>query len=776
MVFRWLNKHSLNFKLNISILTCVCAGLFAFVYFVTEHVTPIMISQIDALASRAVTEYAKDISHLAADTEQIVYSTKNTLIQTNEKDVDSIRMLLNSAIKTTTHSDLSFMQAWIYTFNADDVSKGTLYLSKNTPDGKTEFRHKNIKNLYEPFPWFKEVPKEEKIYWSEPYVDEETGNTVVTCLIPFMFEGKDEFDGLLALTVDISSLQKNIYNYSFYEVGRLLLISRSGLYVTHPNKNISLKMTIFELGDQLKLPQLNASGKEVLAGKIGSTIIPYSSVHKGSAIFFYAPVKHLNWGLFLVYSQKELVKPLVHVQYIMFAALIVVVLLMILLISRICKKSTTQLIKLSKLATRYGQGDFADSFDEAPSSSDIKMLSTAMSNMRSNLLKYTEKEIKEAAEKQKGKSELEIASNIQKSSLSVKYPDNSCFDISTKMIPAKEVGGDFYDFFFIDDNKFAIVIADVSGKGIPAALYMMKAQTLIKNICKGKLPLNEVFTHVNSQLYEGNDTCMFVTAFMAVIDLNTGDVEYVNAGHIPPLVGNALGYDYLNVDKNIILGIRKNATFTVQKLKLNSGDHIFLYTDGVTEAEDAEENFYGSKRLKKLFQKSSVYPDGNLDAVMKDIHKFVKGNRQSDDITMLDFAYFGDNRLVLDADNKNLSQMINFLKQHTEKHNISSKKQFNLITASEEIFANICDYAYADMKKGKAEIRAYVKDDMYYVEFSDKGKKYNPLKAKEPDLTSELSKRKIGGLGIYLAKRLSDEISYAYKEKRNILTIGIKIE
>ena len=771
-----MNKHSLNFKLNVSILTCVCAGLFAFVYFVTEHVTPIMISQIDALASRAVTEYAKDISHLAADTEQIVYSTKNTLIQTNEKDTDSIHMLLNSAIKTTTHSDLSFMQAWIYTFNADDVSKGTLYLSKNTPDGKTEFRQINIKNLYDVFPWFKEVPKEEKIYWSEPYVDDETGNTVVTCLIPFMFEGKDEFDGLFALTVDISSLQKNIYNYSFYEVGRLLLISRSGLYVTHPNKNISLKMTIFELGDQLNLPQLNASGKDVLAGKIGNTKIPYSSVHNGSAIFFYAPVKHFNWGLFLVYSQKELVKPLVHLQYIMFLALSIIVLFLIFVINRICQKSTRQLIELSKLATRYGQGDFKDAFNEQPSCSDIKMLSTAMENMRLNLLQYTEKEIKEAAEKQKNKSELEIASNIQKASLSLKYPENNRFDISTKMVPAKEVGGDFYDFFFIDENKFAIVIADVSGKGIPAALYMMKAQTLIKNICKGKLPLNEVFAHVNNQLYEGNDTCMFVTAFMAVIDLNTGDVEYVNAGHIPPMVGDYSGYNYINVKKNVILGIRKNAVFEVEKLKLKSGDHIFLYTDGVTEAENAKSNFYGAKRLKKVLEKPAVHSEANLAAVMKDIRKFVKGNRQSDDITMLDFAYFGDTRLILNADNKNLSQMINFLRQDTEKHNISSKKQFNLITAAEEIFANICDYAYVGPNKGKAEIRTYINKGLYYVEFSDKGRRYNPLKVKEPDLGADLSKRKIGGLGIYLAKRMSDRILYAYKGNRNILTIGIKIE
>ena len=395
-----------------------------------------------------------------------------------------------------------------------------------------------------------------------------------------------------------------------------------------------------------------------------------------------------------------------------------------------------------------------------------------MSNMRTNLLKYTENERKEAAEKQKNKSEMEIACNIQKSSLSTKYPQHAAFKIATTMIPAKLVGGDFYDFFFIDDDNFAIVIADVSGKGIPAALYMMKAQTLIKNISKGKLTPDQVFYHTNNQLYEGNDTCTFVTAFMAVINLKTGVVNYVNAGHTPPIFNNK----FIQPEKNIILGIRKNATFITQTTQINPGEHIFLYTDGVTEAENMENKFYGADRLLKTMEKSTTDPKKNLDIVLTEIQKFASGAQQSDDITMLDFVYCGfKHRVTLPADNKKLRELIEFLKEDMARHNVNKKSQFNLVTAAEEIFSNIADYAYEDKSSAVVEMETFIENNIYYVRFMDNGKEYDPLKHKDPDVTVSLKDRDIGGLGIFMAKKLSDSIDYDYKDGKNILTIGVNI-
>ncbi len=774
-MMNWLNKHSLAFRLSITIIACVCLVFFVLIYFISGRVEKIIHAQINHTAQEAVNAYAGDFNRLTSDVEQIVTNTKNTLSQTRENDVSSLEVVLNSAIQTVENSDLNFTEAWVYTFPAEDVSTGTFYISKYLKNGKIDFSSKKISNFYEAFPWFKEVPKKEKIYWSEPYIDVDTGKAVVTCLIPFKFKDEIDFNGLAALTVDLSTIQKSINNFSFYETGKLLLLSRSGLYVTHPDNNIALKMTIFELSKKINLPELETAGKKMFAGETGNIWIPHSSVYNGPVIFFYTPIKKIGWGLCLVYAQSVLLKPIQRFQIIMTIGLLVGILTLLFIINQICKHSTNQLLQLSKLAEKYGRGDFSESFKETPFSSDIRILAKALSNMRTNILDYTEKERKDAADKQKSQSELEIARNIQKASLSTKYPQHEAFKIATMMIPAREVGGDFYDFFFIDQNHFAVVMADVSGKGIPAALYMMKSQTLIRNISKNNIDIADVFYRVNNELCEGNDTCMFVTVFMAVVDLLKGDVQYVNAGHTPPMLKTQNGYDFMSPKKNLILGISRNTTFAVEKIKLNIGDHLFLYTDGVTEAENAKAKFYGTDRLKKILQKATDDPETNLNLVLSGIKKFVKENAQSDDITMLDFAYLGssEGRLSLPADNKNLSKMIDFLKTDMAKHCVPQKKQFNVIVAAEEIFSNIANYAY--QKDGTVEILTYVHDNIYYVRFSDSGKKYNPLEHKDPDVTLDLKDRKIGGLGIFLAKKLSDTISYSYEKKKNILTIGVHL-
>jgi len=775
-MIKWLNKHSLNFKLNITILTCVCISFFALIYFISQKAETIILSQINHTAQKTVSSYAEDFEHLVSDTEQIIINTKNTLSQMNKNDISALEAVLNSAIRTVEYSDLNFTEAWVYKFPPEDVSSGTIYISKNIAEDNAQFNTEKISNFYEFYPWFKEVPKIEKIYWSEPYIDRNTQNAVVTCLIPFKFKDETDFNGLAALTVDLSSIQNSLNSFSAQEPGIIFLLSRLGLHLTHPDPDVALKMTIFEVAEKINQPELKIIGEDMLlSGQSGNIKIPDFSIYNGTAIIYYAPIKSINWGICLVYRQDELLQPIRQFQLVMFSGLIIGILLLLFIINRICKHSTDQLLSLSNLAEKYGCGDFSENFNDIPTSSDISVLAQALSDMRTNILDYTEKERQDAADKQKSQSELEIARNIQTASLSQNYPQHEAFKISTKIIPAREVGGDFYDFFFIDKNHFAIVIADVSGKGIPAALYMMKSQTLIKNISKSQTDLAKVFHQVNNELCEGNNTCMFVTVFMAIIDLQNGNVQYANAGHTPPMLKTDKGYDFMTPHKNIILGIKKDAEFMIETLKLKPDNHIFLYTDGVTEAENAKAKFYGPERLKKVLQKASDDPETNLNLVLKDIKKFVKDNTQSDDITMLDFAYLGcsEGYLNLPADNKQLHKLIDFLKSDMNKHNVPEKKQFNLISAAEEIFANIAGYAYEE--KGNVKITTYVKDETYYASFSDNGKKYNPLKNKDPDITCELKDRKIGGLGIFLAKKLSDEISYSYKKGQNILTIGVNL-
>ena len=769
----WLNRQSLAFKLSFSILTCVFIVFTALVFFLSNRSENIVSIKTKEMGIKSVQSYVNDISHLAFDTEQLTLNTKNMLKQLQDKDISSLKLVLNSTIKTFDLSAFTFTDAWVYIFSPEDVSSGTLYRAAKDETG-ISFNKEIIHNFYDIFPWFKRVPKAEEIFWSEPYLDKNTNKTVVTCLLPFMFQNSTDFDGLVALTVDLTQMTNSINSFSFADTGKLLLVSRTGLYIAHPDPNIALKMTVFELADKLNIPELADAGRQLLSGRSGTMNIARSSVFKQSAIFFFAPVPALKWGLFLVYSEDDITKPIKHIKYLMAIPLLIGMLILSFFIYRICHRATKQLLTLSTIAAQYGKGNFTHSLHTISSSDEIGILAKTMSDMRTNLLTYIQKEKDEAQTKQKSASELLIAQNIQKAALSVNYPSHDAFKISTRMIPARQVGGDFYDFFFTDKTHFAILVADVSGKGIPAALYMMKAQTLIKDMVKERKTLSDAFEQINNELYEGNDSCMFVSVFIAVIDIITGKVEYLNAGHTHPLIDNGEGYTFIRPERNVVLGVRKNFHFVTQTLTLHPGSRLFLYTDGITEAENKQFQFYGENRLQKTLVRQYSSPDDTLSNILINIQKFADNAPQSDDITMMEFYYHGINgqTTTIPADTKNLKQVIDFLKADMKQKNMYSSAQFKVITAAEEIFTNIATYAYQNMN-GFVDIFTNFDGNTYMVAFIDSGKKYNPLTKKDPQIITDVKQRTIGGLGIFLAKKFADKTEYLYDDNHNILKIYV---
>ena len=772
-----LNSQSLNLKLNISIITCVILVFSGLIYLITKHSKPIIETQIENIAHKYVESYVFDFTHLLRDTEQILLHTKNALSQTSEKRTSSIPILLNSSIQTVYHSELIFLSTWIYIFSPENKETGTLYKSEHIKGEEADYSSEKIENISKKFTWLKDIPEENKIFWSEPYLDK-NGNKVITCVIPFRFLDSSEVDGLVGFTVDLVNIQNSIKGLSFYEEGDVLLISKSGLYVSHPDPDIAFKMTTFDLAKKMNDPNLVNIGNKIISGKSGKIILPYSTMFDSPVIIFYSPIKHINWGVGIVYNKDKFLFPLYQFQLLVIISSLISIILISLIINWVCRRSTKQITKLNEIASQYTSGDFSNSFDEKPSSKDIEILSKTLSKMKVNILGYTKRETQNAIEKQKNQSELEIAHDIQLASMSTKYPIHEAFEIYSKLIPAKHVGGDFYDFFFIDENKFAIVIADVSGKGIPASLYMMKSQTLIRNIIKSQVNLKDVLFRLNNELCEGNDTYMFVTAFIGIIDLTTGDMQYVNAGHVPPLLKNNNKYDYLISNKNVVMGIYKNTEYQVETIKLFSGNSILLYTDGVTEAENSKASFYGEKRLRDILNDTQSDPKHNLQIVLKDIKKFSKNAAQSDDIAMLEFAYKGKNRntYIIYADVKNLSEFLEFMERDIEYKKLSDDVKFKSVMVAEEIFSNICQHAYKNPKNAKITIETEVVNGVYYITFIDKGKEYNLIEHKNPDFSKDIKNRDIGGLGVYLIKKMSDKIYYTRKRKQNILRVGIIIK
>lgn len=277
---------------------------------------------------------------------------------------------------------------------------------------------------------------------------------------------------------------------------------------------------------------------------------------------------------------------------------------------------------------------------------EVENLSHALKRMERDINGYIENLTHVTAEKERIGAELSVATHIQASMLPCifpAFPNRREFDIYATMTPAKEVGGDFYDFFLVDDDHLAVVIADVSGKGVPAALFMVIAKTLIKDHTQSGKPPEEVFTEVNRQLCEANDEYLFVTAWMGVLEISTGKLVYVNAGHNPPVIGRKNGEtEFLRSRPGFVLAGLDFTKYRAGSLELMPGDLLYLYTDGVTEAMNTAQELYGEERLKRTLDANvSAAPEEIFKAVKKDLDDFVADAPQFDDITMLAMRYLG---------------------------------------------------------------------------------------------------------------------------------------
>ena len=317
------------------------------------------------------------------------------------------------------------------------------------------------------------------------------------------------------------------------------------------------------------------------------------------------------------------------------------------------------LIMLSDAAVSFADSDRALTGDDVislpiKSKDEIGELYQVIRAMQRRIMEYLDNLTRVTAEKERIGAELSIATQIQADMLPrifPPFPGRSEFDIYASMTPAKEVGGDFYDFFLIDDDHLGLVMADVSGKGVPAALFMVIAKTLIKNRAQMGGGPAEILKYVNAQLCEGNEAEMFVTAWLGYLDFKTGLVRFTNAGHNPPLLVRDGKAEYVKRKPDLMLAVMDSIRFHTHTLQMQKGDALYLYTDGVTEAMDTDGALFGEVRLQKLLSISGENAESNrmngmaealCSRVSEAVTAFSADAEQSDDITMLCIRYLGE--------------------------------------------------------------------------------------------------------------------------------------
>lgn len=371
-------------------------------------------------------------------------------------------------------------------------------------------------------------------------------------------------------------------------------------------------------------------------------------------------------------------------------------------------------------------------------------------------------------------SELGVATSIQNDMLPAIFPDfpgRKEFHIGASMEPAKEIGGDFYDFFFVDDDHFAFLVGDVSGKGVPAALFMVISKTIIKNNVQSGMPPAEAMNKANKQLCEGNDANMFVTVWLGVYEISTGELTYVNAGHNPPILKRCGGpAEYLRSRSGFILAGRKKSAYKEFHLRLHEGDRLFIYTDGITEAMNTGAEQYSEERLLKCFSGAGEEVDAPemITLVKEDVKRFTGDAEQSDDMTMLAFWVSGrQEKLTVPAQTDKFDTLSEFMTERLTAAGVPEAVKGKMNVVLDELFSNVVKYSGSpELTLGVSAYDGHISLEMVYG-----GTLFDITKTEDQDITLPAKDRPVGGLGLMIVKKTMDTVTWEAQDGSNIIRL-----
>ena len=541
-------------------------------------------------------------------------------------------------------------------------------------DGKIE--KKNVGNAqydYLTSEWFVEALKADSSYWSKPFFE---GNDTITPLVSYLIpihDKKGRTVGILGADVSLEWMKEKLKEkdqkindkewvsiendkgkgykrrpYSF-------IITSDGTFLVHPEDNRILRKNFQMLVDADSDTITNYVGQQMKAGKRGYFGIEPNEFAESfdfdgvSSYVFYSPVKYTDWSM-------ALVVPAINFDIIAYAVggflafFVLLALLVAYFVSRMAIRSATKpLNQLAASADEVAKGNFNATLPKIKHKDEIRQLRDSFEQMQNSLTQYIAELKETTAEKASIENELRVAHDIQMSMLPKTFPpfpERNDIDLAASLTPAKDVGGDLFDFF-IRDNRLFFCIADVSGKGIPASLLMAVTRSLFRNVAAHVLEPNLIVATLNKAIVENNEKNMFVTVFVGVLDLATGELLYCNAGHNSPLlIGDGVGF--LPCDPNLPIGVIPGYGFSLQQTTLQPKTTIFLYTDGLNEAENIRHALFGDNRVLEVAQTLLDEDKNQVETIVKEmaeaVHAFVGEAEPSDDLTMLAVQFLGEGK------------------------------------------------------------------------------------------------------------------------------------
>ncbi|MEW5819376.1 MAG: SpoIIE family protein phosphatase [Cyanobacteriota bacterium] len=649
-----------------------------------------------------------------------------------------------------------------------------------TPKGLKYVCLANDKYDYPSKDWFVNPIKIKQGVWSQPYFDEDGGDVLMTTYSA-LITSNDEIIGIATVDISIEDIVKRVKKMSVGGKGYAFILTKEGRFIAHPKLGLLSKKTLWDIAKETNSESIKKFAKMIKSGK--DDFEELTDLFKDSpALIRTINIDSTDWTLVIIYPRNEILKPLHKLRdQNMLVSLVIIAFLVILILwlSSTLSSPITKLVEQTKL---YSEGSLDKRLEENKGSKEIRDLSKSFNIMGQAITENIEAIKKTTAEKERYAQELQIAAEIQQSILPQKFPPfpdiENRIDLYGITKPAREIGGDYYDFFRIANDRIALVVADVSDKGAPSSFFMAMTRMLVREIATRGMAPAEIMRRTNHMLATDNPHCMFVTLIYAEYNINTGYMRMINAGHNPPLHLHANGkISEISLKRNLPLGIDSGTHYVADEYLLPTGDTLLLYTDGVTEATDLQDKQFGLNRFKEILFTHSVGDSKEIvNNILKEIDEFSSGADQHDDITLMCLKHkliigaekLGQKELPEDTVSLRLPANTNVLEKlacattSVAKEIGFDDKAINKINlALDEIVTNVIMHAYGENSKENFLVELIPRIDGVFVRVTDYGKPFNfddKLNAYNSEDAS--IDQSIGGIGLYLAKQSTDEIWY----------------
>ncbi len=658
--------------------------------------------------------------------------------------------------------------------------------------------------------WFYLPRYLEKPVWTEPY--QETAITdrkvqIVSYAVP-IYRGSSldrRFAGIVVCDIELGWLEKVIANLPLGKNGYGLLMSRNGTYISHPLADIVFNESVFSVAEGRGDEALRLTGRQMTSGFPG--IQDFVSFAKSEPAWLaWHPVRTSGWTVGILLSKVELkaeVLRLARNEALVGGAGL---LLLVIAVFFVSSSITKPVRSLGQAASTLSGGDLDVALPEPKGNDEVARLAKAFSSMRDNLKQYIQDLAETTAARERLNGELRIAHDIQMDLVPKTFPafpNRDEMDLFAVIEPAREVGGDFYDFFMLDEDHIVIAIGDVSGKGVPAALFMAVTRSFLRSEFHVDSVPGKVMARVNDELSDGNQSCMFVTLFCAVIRLSDGHVEYVNGGHNPPVRIHADGHtEWVTLPRGPAAGAMPGMSYESGHFTLGAGESLLLYTDGVTEAMNHDKKLYGEARLAEhCTALASIDCRRSLETLLADIRVHAAGAEQSDDITMLIFKRFltkrtaqpqngsveigqtpqgrtdmtdSSIRMEIQSDLPAMDRALDALDGWMEEVGASPALAYKARLVLEELGTNVVKYGYEHEAGHFFHVEMQLGPPAMMI-IEDYGTPFDPTQeAPEVNIDATAEERSIGGLGLHMVKQMTAGMEYRRESGRNILRITFK--